>query len=304
MTRPLECLVIADDLTGACDAAVHFAMRGYRTIASTTAALPDDAKFIAINAETRGLAPAEAEARIREVAAAAPRTRVLFKKIDSVLRGHPERETAAALEAFGCDVALFTPAFPALGRTVRDGWLYVDGERCVEVSQCVKDARIISLDASDDADLDAIVAAGLARRERVLWAGSGGLASALARALPRGAFAAPGASAGPVQFCIGSDHPVMVAQLDRLRAERPDARILAVPTSDAAAVFLCGGDTASAVCQTIGATAIDLCGEIAPGIPRGILRGGAFEGRGVVTKSGGFGDADALLKVVDCFNRE
>src|ERR1035438_10799462 len=27
----LECLLIADDLTGACDAAVHFARRGYRT---------------------------------------------------------------------------------------------------------------------------------------------------------------------------------------------------------------------------------------------------------------------------------
>ena len=27
----LECLLIADDLTGACDAAVHFVRRGYRT---------------------------------------------------------------------------------------------------------------------------------------------------------------------------------------------------------------------------------------------------------------------------------
>ena len=38
----LECLLIADDLTGACDAAVHFALRGYRTAASIGMRLPED----------------------------------------------------------------------------------------------------------------------------------------------------------------------------------------------------------------------------------------------------------------------
>jgi D-threonate/D-erythronate kinase len=45
-----------------------------------------------------------------------------------------------------------------------------------------------------------------------------------------------------------------------------------------------------------------LCAEIVPGIPRGILRGGMFDGLPVATKSGGFGDADALIRIADFFH--
>ena len=68
-----------------------------------------------------------------------------------------------------------------------------------------------------------------------------------------------------------------------------------------AALFLSGGDTASLVCRAIGAQRIELCAEIVPGVPRGILRGGMFDGLSVVTKSGGFGDPDALICVADFF---
>src|SRR5208282_4989249 len=91
-------------------------------------------------------------------------------------------------------------------------------------------ARVVSLDATSDHDLDVIVAEGLALGKRILWAGSGGLASALARTMP---LAVPPAIAqrpadfklnkptqGPVLFCIGSDHPATLAQQARLLAER------------------------------------------------------------------------------------
>ena len=69
----------------------------------------------------------------------------------------------------------------------------------------------------------------------------------------------------------------------------------------AAALVLSGGDTASLVCRAAGVQRIELCDEIVPGVPRGILHGGEFDGIPVVTKSGGLGDRDALIQIADFF---
>jgi D-threonate/D-erythronate kinase len=359
--KALECLIIADDLTGACDAAVHFAKRGYRTTASVSMEAPVDVSVAAVNADTRNLHPEQATQRMQEAAAILPihSTRLVFKKIDSTLRGQAGREVAAAAMAFDCDAVIFTPAFPALGRVVRSGYLCVNGERLIEMSgwlhaqgvsegahvgpngvvrAIVDGVRFVSLDAESDRDLDAIVEETLSLQKRILWAGSGGLASALARAMPSGHVRTPPTqrSTGPVLFCIGSDHPATLEQQTRLLAERPVKSVCAtnaaadevaaslshgehvllriprgavsadmlrglVVNSPAAAVMLSGGDTASAVCDAVGARFIELDGEIAPGIPRGVLRGGSLDGRAVVTKSGGFGVADSLHVVADFF---
>ena len=46
----------------------------------------------------------------------------------------------------------------------------------------------------------------------------------------------------------------------------------------------------------LGATGLRLAGEIEPGLALGTLVGGPFEGLVVMTKAGGFGDADALIR--------
>jgi hypothetical protein len=69
-----------------------------------------------------------------------------------------------------------------------------------------------------------------------------------------------------------------------------------------AALVLSGGDTASLVCCAADVQRIELCDEIVPGVPRGIVHGGAFDGISVVTKSGGFGDRDTLIQVADFFH--
>ena len=81
--------------------------------------------------------------------------------------------------------------------------------------------RLVSVEASCDLDLDCIAAAILPMGRRVLWAGSAGLASALARAIG-GACVPPAAPArsGAALFCIGSDHGVTLAQQAALLAER------------------------------------------------------------------------------------
>jgi uncharacterized protein YgbK (DUF1537 family) len=357
-------LLIADDLTGACDAAVHFAMRGHRTVVSLDRRMDaPGAGALAFSTESRGLGPPEAGQGIPpadwlSAGPAASKAALLFKKIDSTLRGHVGAEIGLVLEAFACECALIAPAFPAMGRTVESGVLRVAGGafepielgaywRAQGLCDCVHVApdgvpaalaagtRFISVDASSDRDLDAIAAAGLASTRRILWAGSAGLASALARAGARGphAEAAPAKPHAAVLFCVGSNHPVTIEQQRELAAARPVAAVnaemaepgrlaealrggrhvaLEVPYGRVSAehirsligdwrgpLVLSGGATASLVCRALGVREIWLHREIAPGIPRGAISGGLFDGAPIVTKSGGFGKPGALIQIVD-----
>lgn len=60
-----------------------------------------------------------------------------------------------------------------------------------------------------------------------------------------------------------------------------------------------GGDTAFQICDALGSDGMELVDEIVPGVPIGILREGMADGNGMVTKSGGFGDEDTFVKVIN-----
>lgn len=294
----MRVLLIADDLTGACDAAVQFRRRG----ATTRVALGDGepCEVLAVSTDSRGLNAAETGARIQAVAARAKAwaPEVIFKKIDSLWRGDQAAEIRICQAAFGCDEAIVTPAFPAMGRRVAGGKLLVDTLPSWEP------LPVEALDASTEAHLDAIVDAGLASKKRVLWAGSAGLAGALARRL----------YPGSVLFCVGSEHEVTVAQIAALEGHA-NCRLATIPwgglSDDAvrvllarerfSALLLTGGDTAAQVCRAIGATGITLEGEIVTGLPWGRLEGSLYDGLPVATKSGAFGAPDALLQVLRFF---
>lgn len=363
---PLDCLLIADDLTGACDAAVHFAVLGRRTsVCCSPSAEAVAANVLAVSTNSRDREPAEAVAIMEDVASRMPHASaaILFKKIDSTLRGNVGVEIAAAMRVFGCDAAVVCPAYPAQHRTVEAGSLRVVGskdfepvdvparlqvqglERCAQVRRgrireaLASGARIISVDAASDYDLDQIAIEALALDRRILWVGSGGLASALARTfqpLPAAPMPDP-VTRGPVLFCIGSAHSVTVAQqaalttgrsavltdaqhatrdaivavlcggnhvclqfpLGRVSVQTARELITCIP---AAALVLTGGDTASLICRAAGVQHIDLRGEIISGIPRGVLRGGELNGMPVATKSGAFGNSDAFIKIADFFS--
>jgi len=343
-TVNLECLLIADDFTGACDAAVHFARRGYRTHVRLDSH-SEEASVLAISADSRHLSAAEFRPLMDDLARRLPvaQARILFKKIDSTLRGNVGAEIAAALTAFGCDAAVITPAFPAMGRTVEEGYLRVAAAEAIDLAARLRSqgleacahvqpgavsaaiqagARFISADATCDRDLDAIASAGLESGRRILWSGSAGLASALARTLPWGRSpACPRPAPRPassVLFCIGSDHPVTVEQQRRLLAlGRSEHVVLSVTVGQtsaervrelivnaagaAGALVLSGGDTASLVCRALGVRRIQLEDEIVAGIPWGYLSGGLFDRVRVATKSGGFGAPHALIQVADFF---
>ena len=208
-----DCLLIADDLTGACDAAVHFAAAGFPTFVPLAPECPrGETRVLAFSSESRDIDPAAVPSRMLPFAAAARAhaPHVLFKKIDSTLRGNTALEIIAALNAFDCDAAVINPAFPAMGRVVEAGYLRLTNDAAfepVEVAAWLRasgatacrhatagaighaidsGARFICVDATCEDDLARTATELLSERRRILWAGSAGLASRLGCRTPSG----------------------------------------------------------------------------------------------------------------------
>jgi len=233
--------VLADDLTGAADTAAAF-VRPNRPVRLSLN--PDAGGESAANTgEPGGDRPARAGGLVRAVdldvrnapdgagvsavyAALAARLRDVehvYVKIDSTLRGHVKAAVAGVCSGLPGHLVICAPAFPAVGRTVRDGvplvhgvelrhsdvWrvepgqapltllevlpevpracLPVDvirGSRIVEALSRAADARqLVICDAADDNDLRLLARAAVAMGRPVLWIGSAGLARALAAEL-------------------------------------------------------------------------------------------------------------------------
>lgn len=120
-------LILADDLSGAADCAIAFAAAGRKTVVTLDPNAPDEgATVIAADTDTRRLSPADAAARVADACHVlrAP-GRHLYKKIDSTLRGNWTAEVAALARLAG--PAIVAPAFPATGRAVREGVVFVNG---------------------------------------------------------------------------------------------------------------------------------------------------------------------------------
>ena len=127
----MEVTVIADDLTGAADSGIQFTRAGYRTaVAFRGAPVPPSRGLdaVVVDTDSRLLSPQEARERVREAGEALKGARIVYKKIDSTLRGPIAAELAAALEAAGRSRAVVAPAFPGAGRSTREGVQLVRGE--------------------------------------------------------------------------------------------------------------------------------------------------------------------------------
>jgi len=138
--NPLTMLVAADDLTGANDTSVSFADAGYRTVllmdeSSAGAAL--DTEVTAMSTDSRPSGDS-ARARTRALVEAALAGNIdrLYLKVDSTMRGSVQHQVRGALDAWTTAhpdaVAVVCSAYPAMGRTVIDGVLKVNG---VDVDQ-------------------------------------------------------------------------------------------------------------------------------------------------------------------------
>ena len=327
--------LIADDLTGALDAGAGFAAAGLRTalpFSGDPADVPE-ADVVLLNTESRELSATQAAASAR---GAAERLRAagierVYKKIDSVLRGHPGPELAVVLDVFR-GRALVAPAFPAQGRVTRGGVQYAHGVPVEPFGGFLRDAlegsasRADVRDAETDDDLERIAHEAARNAAYRVWCGTAGLAGHAPAALRLTPSGAPPTlpPAGRVFVIAGTGHPATNAQLDALREQRlagveirveareywtrarPASDVYAaieraardLPATQGTALIMTGGETAQIACGALGARSIEVTGEALPGIPVGrlMLPQAALA---IATKSGGFGAPDALVRTAE-----
>lgn len=305
--------ILADDLTGACDAGVQFARHGLKTVVWLDASELPQADVVVLSTATRRDPPAAAQAKIASACERLARAgrELIYKKIDSTLRGN----VVAEIEACGVTEAWLAPAYPALGRQFVRGQLFIKGVPQGARLESRPGMRVF--DAVAQKDLAAVARCALAEPRRPLLAGSAGLAIELAKCLgaPDARDPAILGRHGPAVLYIGSTHAATSAQVTFLRSSRDPHtyRIVTVRSldgeagppvaryqaRDAAGLIMTGGDTAALVCRDLKVRGIRLIREILPGIPYGRLMGGPFEGVPVITKAGGFGSEDTLAVLVD-----
>jgi uncharacterized protein YgbK (DUF1537 family) len=127
---PDDILILADDLSGAADCAAACVRAGLQArVCLDGAAWPGRAPggALAVDLDTRQRSAQEARAATLG-ARHLIEGRVLYRKIDSTLRGHVGVDVAATLEAAGPGAfAVVCPAYPATGRTVCGGQVFVRG---------------------------------------------------------------------------------------------------------------------------------------------------------------------------------
>lgn len=129
-----QCLIIADDLTGANATGVLLHKFGYSadTILNTSGinnSQFDDFECLMYPTDSRSVSPDEAYKRVYDATMLlkTDSIKVYAKRIDSTLRGNLGQETDAMLDALGEKyIALVAPSFPSSGRIVCGGFMLVN----------------------------------------------------------------------------------------------------------------------------------------------------------------------------------
>ncbi|MFQ8432194.1 four-carbon acid sugar kinase family protein [Amaricoccus sp. W119] len=267
----MRVLIVADDLTGALDSAVTLAQAGLDCVVARRPA--DVPEALALRPEVLSISTASrestAEAARAAVAAALDAVGTLppivFKKVDSRLKGHVAEEAATLAARTGRTRALVSSAIPAQGRVVTGGQLTGVGVATPIDVAAVMAASGLDLDvpeARDDGDLDvALERAGT--EAPLLLVGAAGLAAALGRRLAPSL--APGLAPGlaqnaaprgepelegPILLAIGSHDAITQAQVD-LIANRADVDFALAPDGVCPAPAAGAGDVGARVVRLV-----------------------------------------------------
>ncbi len=213
-------LVIADDFTGANDTGVQLAKRGIETHVVLQGRDINQANLsYVLDTESRNISEQEAYERISYHLKEVLKNdyKILYKKVDSTLRGNITSEIKAVDDVYGPQLIIFAPAFPMIGRTTVGGIHYVNGKRIIE-TEFSKDplkpvtedritnlletgfeekishhyldqirnnkidlsrSRIHTFDGEKNQDLENIIQAAFNSNKKILWVGSAGLANSI-----------------------------------------------------------------------------------------------------------------------------
>jgi len=340
MIKRTELGLLADDLTGACDLAASFAAG----IGPLTVTGAEDGGDV-LNTQSRGLPAAESRELLRQAGLRLAKKPVIFKKTDSALRGPAGAELEGMLASLGPRRVIVAPAIPRIGKTTRGGMLYEHGVPLTQTayandpssparSACI--AEILAetgqvdchiADAETDDDLRRLVDETLAQKEPVLFAGSLGLADALARRLePAPEVKSQIPAAVRIALVSGSLYERTQEQILRAVAGGTVLREIdaaGLPDSSPIILRLCGlsapafltavgqaaawvrtagvdglgiigGETAYHLFQRLGTSRLRVMGRMAEVISYGVMLDGALAGCPFVMKGGSVGPDDAL----------
>jgi uncharacterized protein YgbK (DUF1537 family) len=138
-----RCLLIADDLTGGADAGAQFAKKGLNTllISGKDNARVDFSKYsypdvLVINTDSRGLSPEKASSLISNLFKNYDKElfSIIYKKIDSTLRGNIGYEIDAILKKMNDSLCLMAPSYPEQNRRLVGGIMIV-GEKPLALTE-------------------------------------------------------------------------------------------------------------------------------------------------------------------------
>lgn len=122
--------VIADDFTGAAELAGIGLRYGLTVELVTKLGKKPDADIIVVCTDSRSMNKREAVEVtgrvVKDLLLLQPS--FIYKKIDSVFRGHVLDELGIQMQQIGLQKAIVLAANPSLGRTIKDGIYYVNGE--------------------------------------------------------------------------------------------------------------------------------------------------------------------------------
>jgi len=132
--RPM--IVIADDLTGANEIGIILAEHNKKIFIVSERSRDEDIGSFAsyydglvINLDSRSLNGEDAYKRVKAFLSRSEkiRERLIYKKIDSTIRGNLAEETDAILDLKFIDVIFFVPALPKIQRITVGGYHLVNG---------------------------------------------------------------------------------------------------------------------------------------------------------------------------------
>lgn len=124
--------VIADDLTGSNDCGIKLAQNGLKTkviLNAESVNITDNSSYV-INSNSRAVNKNDSYKINKKIAKMIKDNdfNLIYKKIDSTLRGHIISEIEAINEIINFDLIVVAPAFPEMNRITKGGKHFVNGQ--------------------------------------------------------------------------------------------------------------------------------------------------------------------------------
>ncbi|MGM0240135.1 four-carbon acid sugar kinase family protein [Enterococcus sp. AZ103] len=128
-------LIIADDFTGANDTGVQLRKNNIETEVLLFPSKVSHENSIVLDTESRTIPAKEAYRKVRSMTEKILKKDnfdLVYKKIDSTLRGNISEELQAVIDVYQPDKVVFAPAFPKISRQTINGRHYLNGYPLME----------------------------------------------------------------------------------------------------------------------------------------------------------------------------